>query len=391
MLASIEDAAGNPADLTLPATGTDGLATLDIVIDTTTPAVTGISTTTTAGTYGHGTTIPITITFGEAVTVSGTPQLALNDGGTATYASGSGTAALTFNYTPASGESTADLDYASTNALTLNGGAINDLAGNAAALTLPATGGADGVANHSIIINTIAPSGYNITPNPTAYNKSNANDAGFTFGGTVTIGDTYNYTVTSSGGSGQVTGSGTVTSATQTVNGIDISPLIDGTLTFSVTLSDSLGNVGQPATNNASLLRSTVVPDQTLFTPTSTPENDTNLGFTLNTLANQNGDAYTYAFFISNAATPVRGSGTVTATSMHITGIDISSLAGGVYTLHVVLTPPNGGASNTNATVTHSIPVPAFTVVPNAQFINAAAAANTSFNLVGGESSAFHL
>ena len=37
------------------------------------------------------------------------PTLTLNDGGTATYASGSGTSALVFTYTVASGQNTAGL------------------------------------------------------------------------------------------------------------------------------------------------------------------------------------------------------------------------------------------------------------------------------------------
>ena len=49
----------------------------------------------------------------EAVTVntaSGSPTFSLNDGGTATYVSGSGTNALTFIYTVLAGESAADFD-----------------------------------------------------------------------------------------------------------------------------------------------------------------------------------------------------------------------------------------------------------------------------------------
>ena len=104
--------------LTLPATGTDGLATQNIVIDTTPPTVTAVSSTQAAGAYAAGTTIPITVTFSEAVTVTGTPQLTLNDSGAvANYASGSGTATLTFTYVVAAGQNTPDLDYASTAAL----------------------------------------------------------------------------------------------------------------------------------------------------------------------------------------------------------------------------------------------------------------------------------
>jgi len=40
----------------------------------------------------------------------------------------------------AAGQATSDLDYASTTALTLNGGTIEDATGNEATLTMPSTG-----------------------------------------------------------------------------------------------------------------------------------------------------------------------------------------------------------------------------------------------------------
>jgi hypothetical protein len=46
-----------------------------------------------------GNTITLTLSMSGAITVSGTPTLSLNDGGTATYIGGSGTNALTFSYT----------------------------------------------------------------------------------------------------------------------------------------------------------------------------------------------------------------------------------------------------------------------------------------------------
>ena len=65
----------------------------------------------------------------------GTPTLALNDGGTASYVSGSGSNALVFSYTVAAGQSTADLALAASNAISLNGATIRDTAGNSAVLT----------------------------------------------------------------------------------------------------------------------------------------------------------------------------------------------------------------------------------------------------------------
>ena len=49
---------------------------------------------------------------------------------------------LNFNYTVSEGESSSDLDYASTSALGLNNGTIKDASGNNATLTLAAPGAA---------------------------------------------------------------------------------------------------------------------------------------------------------------------------------------------------------------------------------------------------------
>ena len=146
-------------------------------VDTTAPTVTGVSSTEAAGTYGAGTAIPITVTFSEAVMVTGTPQLALNagSGATANYTSGSGTSTLTFTYTVATGQTSSDLDYASTAALGLSGGTIKDAAGNAAALTLPAPG-ADGLAATRIVISSVP-----------SFTLTGPTSGTFTAGQTVTI------------------------------------------------------------------------------------------------------------------------------------------------------------------------------------------------------------
>ena len=95
-----------PPSLTLPAPGSAGSigGTKSIVIDTTAPTVTAVTSTTANGTYGVGSVITITIGWSEPVVVTGTPQLALNSGGTASYSSGSGTSTLTFTYTVAAGQ-----------------------------------------------------------------------------------------------------------------------------------------------------------------------------------------------------------------------------------------------------------------------------------------------
>jgi sugar lactone lactonase YvrE len=122
---------------------------LDIVVGTVADAV--ATTATKNSCHKAGDSIQITVTFGQAVTVSGTPQIALNagKGASAIYVSGSGSATLVFNYIVAAGQTAFDLDYVST--ASLSGGSIRDLAGNAANPTLPPTG-FDGLATSGIII-----------------------------------------------------------------------------------------------------------------------------------------------------------------------------------------------------------------------------------------------
>jgi hypothetical protein len=84
------------------------------------------------GDLNAGKVVTLTLSMSESVTVSGTPQLILNNGGMASYTVGSGSNSLAFTYTVAAGQDTADLEIAAFNP---NGGAISDLAGNAASLT----------------------------------------------------------------------------------------------------------------------------------------------------------------------------------------------------------------------------------------------------------------
>ena len=127
---TIEDSAGNAASLSL-----SGLTQSGPQIDTTTPAVTAIADSPATGALDAGKTVALTLSFSEAVTVAGgTPTLTLNDGGTATYASGSGTNALVFNTTVAAGQNAASLAATALNLPT--GVTIADGAGNAASLSL---------------------------------------------------------------------------------------------------------------------------------------------------------------------------------------------------------------------------------------------------------------
>jgi hypothetical protein len=147
--AKFTDAAGNG--------NLAGSLSPSIVVDTAIPTVSNVTSTLANGTYGPAVVIPIQVVFNEAVVVTGAPTIALNTAPArlATYLSGSGTNTLTFSYTTQLRDQSADLGYSSSAALSLNGGSIRDLAGNAANVTLAAPGAAGSLAfNKAIVIDT---------------------------------------------------------------------------------------------------------------------------------------------------------------------------------------------------------------------------------------------
>ncbi len=156
---TLQDAATNGATLTLNSVGSTAL----VLVNGLQPSITDVSASTANGSYKAGDTVTITVDFSKAVTVDttgGIPTLTLDDGGTATYASGSGSSTLTFTHVVADGNNSADLDYSTTSALALNGGSITDAGGTHqnAVLTLATPGATHSLgANKAIVIDTTPP------------------------------------------------------------------------------------------------------------------------------------------------------------------------------------------------------------------------------------------
>ena len=122
----LSDIAGNYAihDFTPPSLST-------VLVDTTPPRITGVSVA--SGSYGKTSRLDVTLTFDEAVRVFGTPQMALNIGGSTQYASyygGTKSSVLTFRYTVAGTDSDSN-GIGMDSSLDMNGGMIRDTAGNA--------------------------------------------------------------------------------------------------------------------------------------------------------------------------------------------------------------------------------------------------------------------
>jgi hypothetical protein len=209
------------------------------------------------GAYAAGSVIDITVDFSQNVSVTGSPQLQLETGTTdrqATYLGGSGTGTLTFRYTVQAGDTSADLDYTGTGALTLNGGTIKDANGNDATLTLAAPGTAGSLgANKALVIDTTAPV---VTDTKLSISGASGTGGAFKVGDTVTA--TWNNTAATGdnnpdiasvsvnfsqfGGGSAVTA--TSSSGTWTASYTIVAGGIDGTnRNISLSATDGAGNV----------------------------------------------------------------------------------------------------------------------------------------------------
>jgi len=122
---SVTDAAGNSAP---------GSATLAVQGGGSGPTVIAVAAQPSTGDEAAGTLILIGLGMSAAVTVSGgTPSLALNDGGTATYDAANSTASsLVFRYTVAAGQ---DVSALAITGYSPNGATIKDSGGNSADLS----------------------------------------------------------------------------------------------------------------------------------------------------------------------------------------------------------------------------------------------------------------
>ena len=164
---SITSASGSAVGL--PGFAINPAGTLQI--DTTPPTVTSVMASPGQGSVGVNQAVTVTLATSEATIVTGTPTLTLSDGGTATYASGSGTSGLTFDTTVQAGQNTPDL---SVTAVNLNGGTIADAAGNAANLAgATATPTSDLVVDTTTTTPPVTPSGEDA---PTPPQPSQAGD-----------------------------------------------------------------------------------------------------------------------------------------------------------------------------------------------------------------------
>ncbi|MFB9210303.1 MBG domain-containing protein [Echinicola jeungdonensis] len=232
---------------------------------------------------------------------------------------------------------------------------------------------------------TAAPSGYSVTIDQNPINAGNESAVSFTFG-SAEVGSTYNYTLSSSGGGTNVTGSGTIGSSTEQVSGLDVSGLADGTITLSVTLTDVNGNTGTATTDTET--KDTAAPSGYSVTIDQSPINAGNESSVSFTFASAEvGADYSYTLSSSGGGTNVTGSGTISTATDQITGLDVSGLGDGAVTLSVTLTDANGntGTAVTDTETKDSAVPSGYSVTIDQNPINAGNESSVSFTFVGAE------
>ena len=159
--------------------------------------------------------------------------------------------------------------------------------------------------------------------------------------------------------------------------------LYDGTITFSVTLTDSSGDAGIPAT--ATAIKDTVTPGAFTVVPSQSTYNGTTgqtFSFTIeHAQVTTPPETYNWLLLSGGLPTGISGSGQVTSSTMTVPPTTSPALPSGQYTLHVILTNAAGNANNANATFTLNRPVSTFTVEPFYPYIKASQTTNAGFAL----------
>ena len=234
------DGAGNTA----PAAGPSGTFT----VDNTGPAI-SIGAPSVAVTSGGPVTYPVTYTGASTINLLAGDITLNNPTGTA-----SGTVAVTGGTTATPTVTISGITGNGTLSISIDAGTASDGAGNTASAAGP---------SGTFTVDNTAPTGYSVNINQDPITTSNQTAVSFTFTG-ATVGTTYNYSFSSSNGGTNVTGSGPISGAGQTISGINLSGLEDGNITLSVTLTDNVDNIGSPATDTSTKITAGISIDDVL-------------------------------------------------------------------------------------------------------------------------------
>ncbi|MDD4271818.1 MAG: Ig-like domain-containing protein [Patescibacteria group bacterium] len=258
-------------------------------------------------------------------------------------------AGATFNATYTIAEGNTDR----TSALQITGVTITDAAGN----TSSAGDGSD-VAKTIDGHTPVAPTTITLL-DPI----NNANKTAATLHIVGESGTTYNYSIEDASPGSPVTGTGTLTGGDQTITSIDVSSLDNGTLTASVTLTDTAGNVGPAGTDTAT--KDASVPSAPTITSIA---GDNYINDSEKTAVHVVGTAEansTVSVTLVGVATAGPVTGSASGGGAYDITIDASGLTDGTITPSVTATDAAGNtsAADTDPTATKDVAAPGTPVI----------------------------
>ncbi|MDN3388538.1 Ig-like domain-containing protein, partial [Pseudoalteromonas sp. APC 4017] len=253
-------------------------------------------------------------------------------------------------------------------AWTISGNEFDVSSFNNGTLTVSATqsdtaGNTSSVASTSVILDNAAPSALTIATPIEGDDIVNANEDGSVLiaGSGAEAGATVNVNV--AGVSRTITADG---SGNWSLNGseLDISALNNGILTVSATQTDSAGNTSPAATTSITL--DNIAPTGHAASVDQSVINASNESAMSASLSGLEG-AGTLSYQVSDGSNSVSGTATISAATLQITGINVTSLAEGTLTFSAIATDTAGNASSAvTATVTKQYNVaPVLSGTPN--------------------------
>nr|WP_067290102.1 Ig-like domain-containing protein [Marinobacterium profundum] len=220
------------------------------------PVVNSVSSSSPDGSLKIGDLVSITVVFDQVVTVNtagGAPQLHLETGTTdqtINYVSGSGTSILTFQYTVQAGDESADLDYLSTSALTLNGATIQNGSGHNAILTLAAPGDVNSLgANKALVVDGVRPTA-TIVVTDTALSAGDTSAVTITFSEAVTGLTAADFSVANGALSSLGSTDGGITWTATLTPGSDVEDTTNLIVLNNTGVMDAAGNTGSGTTDS---------------------------------------------------------------------------------------------------------------------------------------------
>ncbi|MBB6480496.1 Ig-like domain-containing protein [Spirochaeta isovalerica] len=247
----------------------------------------------------------------------------------------------------------------------------------------------EGTAVTNVTIDSTPPDSpiVNILTDPV--NASNYTDFSFALsGGEADI--TYNYTLSSSMGGTDVTGSGSLDGSGEvSVSGLDTTSLNDGTLTLQVRLTDEAGNqsgIGQDQVERDIIAPSAPVVTINSSDPVTSADNDS---FSFSVTGGEEGAAYSYTISSDSGGAVLSGSGTFDSTGdFSESNINVEALPDGNLTVSIVQTDnaENQSAAGSDTVVLNA---KAFNDSDFSQAVDATNVGSYSFSIFGDPDSTY--